>query len=476
VHRRAFVTNDAGVNTPLRRLIVVFCVVQLAAVFGRSGELRVGAAAVVITPPVGTPMAGYFNTRLAEGTHDDLFAKAMVFEQDGARAALVALDLVSLARPTVEAARTLIEKATGIPGDAVMISATHSHTGPVLADPSKPNAAFGGDSDLARNYTRALPQKIAEAVKQAAARLVAARLSAGVGREESLPFNRRYFMQDGTVGWNPGKLNPRIVKPAGPVDPAVPVVYAESLDGRPLATYVNFAMHQDTTGGLQFSADYAGALSQLLGKVRSPEMVTLFTIGCAGNVNHVNVSTKDPQKGPAEAARIGTILAGEVIKTYPRLVPVPTTAPRVKSERVKLPLPALASGDIDRARAILARMASKPPPKFLEIVWAFKVLDIYGRDGRPQEVEVQVIALGDDLAWVSLPGEMFTEFGLAIKAQSPFKHTILAELANGSIGYIPTRRAYGEGNYEPVNARCAEGSGEMLVDTALRLLKELKPD
>src|SRR6185503_12229669 len=111
-------------------------------------------------------------------------------------------------------------------------------------------------------------------------------------------------------------------------------------------------------------------------------------------------------------------------------------------------------------------------PKFLEKVWAFKVLDLYGRDGKPQEVEVQVIALGPDLAWVSLPGEIFVELGLAIKAASPFKNTIIAELANGAIGYIPTRRAFAEGNYEPVSARCAEGSGEMLVDAALRLLKQ----
>ena len=74
---------------------------------------------------------------------------------------------------------------------------------------------------------------------------------------------------------------------------------------------------------------------------------------------------------------------------------------------------------------------------------------------------------------VSLPGEIFVELGLAIKKASPFKHTFIAELANGSIGYIPNRSAYAEGNYEVVSARCAEGSGEMLVDAAVKLLKEL---
>lgn len=82
-----------------------------------------------------------------------------------------------------------------------------------------------------------------------------------------------------------------------------------------------------------------------------------------------------------------------------------------------------------------------------------------------------MISLGDDLAWVSLPGEIFVELGLSIKAASPFRTTILAELANGSVGYIPTRVAYPQGNYEVVSARCAEGSGEKLVDVALKQLR-----
>jgi neutral ceramidase len=457
-----------------RLLTLLFLVLTSVFSLCSAGDLRVGAAAVKVTPPMGIPMAGYYNTRLAEGTHDDLMAKAIVFEQDGAKAALVALDLVSLARPTVEEARRLISQQTGVRGDAVMISATHSHTGPLLSLGSTRNSAYGGEMDIAKNYTASLPQKIAESVKLAEANLIVAKLSTAVGREDTLPFNRRFFMKDGTVGWNAGKLNPNIVKPAGPIDPDVPVVFAESLTGKPLATYVNFAMHLDTVGGMQFSSDYPFTLAKILGRVKSPDMLTLFTIGCAGDINHVNTGSKDPQKGHVEAARIGTVLAGEVLKTYTRLAPVKTTAPRVRSEIVKLPLPELAPGDVEKARELATRTGGKNEPTFLEKVWAFKVLDVYGREGKPQEVEVQVIALGDDLAFVSLPGEVFVELGQAIKQASSFKHTIIAELANGSIGYIPTKRAFTEGNYEPISARCAEGSGEMLVEAAGRLLKELK--
>jgi hypothetical protein len=113
-----------------------------------------------------------------------------------------------------------------------------------------------------------------------------------------------------------------------------------------------------------------------------------------------------------------------------------------------------------------------PKTTFLEKVKAYQVLDVAGRDGQPWEVEVQVIALGDRVAWVSLPGEMFVELGLAVKKASPFPYTLIAELANGSVGYVPDRAAYAQGNYEVVSARCAEGSGERLVEVAERLLKE----
>jgi neutral ceramidase len=451
-------------------LLLVFSIaVPLSA-----AELRVGASAVNITPPPGTPMAGYYHARAAEGIHDELFAKALVLELDGTRAALVALDLISTTRPIVEEARRQIEETTSIPGGHVMISATHSHTGPLLSGRGLRDSVLGGGTDLARRYSEELPAKIAEAVRQAASALQPARASVGRGREESIAFNRRFHMRDGSVGWNPGVLNPNILKPAGPIDPDVHVVSFVS-DEQPLATYVNHAVHLDTVGGTQISADMPYTVSRLLGESLGPETVTVYTTGCCGDVNHINVEWGAPQKGHVTAARMGTILAAEVLRTWPRLEAVEPSSLRIASETVKLPLARIEPGDVEQAQDLVERLRSSanPRPKFLEQVHAFKALDVAAREGQPLEVEVQVVALGDQLAWVSLPGEIFVELGLAIKHDSPFEHTIIAELANGSIGYIPTRRAWTQGNYEVVSARCAEGSGEMLVDAAVRLLKEL---
>lgn len=437
--------------------------------------LTVGAAQVDITPPVGIPMAGYYSVRGAEGTHDPLWAKVIVFEQDGTRAALVGLDLITTTFGMVTEARQAIEAKTGIPGSHVMISATHSHTGPVLAGRGPRDDVFGGNSNLVGEYMKVLPQKIAEAVTKADAARRPARISQVIGNEENLAFNRRFHMMDGTVGWNPGKKNPRIVRPAGPVDAAVPIVYVEGTDGKPIAAYVNFAMHLDTVGGMYFSSDYAYTLSKALTAAKGESLVTLFTIGCAGDINHINVKSPLPQKGHGEAARIGTRLAGEVLRAWDDLTPATEGKMFVSRETVDLPLAPITPADVEKAREVAdqVRGGAKPAPKFLDQVHAFKTLDVQARLGKPYAVEVQVIALGDDVAFVSLPGEIFVRIGLEIKKQSPFKNTIIAELANGAIGYIPDRPAYPEGNYEVVSARCAEGSGELLIASAVKQLNAL---
>src|SRR5262245_3898259 len=98
-----------------------------------AAELKVGAAATVITPPEGTPLAGYYSERGSKTVIDDIYSKAIVLEVGDTKAALVVCDLISLPRHIVTEARRLIEAATGIPGGHVMLSATHTHTGPVLA-------------------------------------------------------------------------------------------------------------------------------------------------------------------------------------------------------------------------------------------------------------------------------------------------------------------------------------------------------
>ena len=118
-------------------------------------------------------------------------------------------------------------------------------------------------------------------------RLVPAQAAVAIGREETISFNRRYLMQDGTVQTSPGKADPAIVRgilrPAGPIDPDVGVVTFDEVGGDPLVTLVNFAIHLDTIGGNQPSADFPFQINTLLASVRRPDMLTVFAAGAAGN-------------------------------------------------------------------------------------------------------------------------------------------------------------------------------------------------
>jgi neutral ceramidase len=322
-----------------------------------------------------------------------------------------------------------------------------------------------------------LPAKIAECVRHAHERLEPAQLKVARSRCEGLTFNRRYFMRDGTVGWNPGKLNPQIVLPAGPSDAELGIFYVErpgaSGPAQGIATYVNFAMHTDTTGGSKISADWPGALARVLAGYHGAHHQTFTGLGACGNLNHLDFNWGWPQSSPSEQHRIGTVLGAAVFQAYKELQPVAGAQLCAAMERVALDPPEITPQQVEEARRVLAEAPNDRGANFMRLVRAYRTLDVAARQGQPHQAEVQVLSLGSDVAWVGLPGEVFVELGLAIKRRSPFPHTYVVSLANDNIGYIPDRRSYAEGNYEPESARCAAGSGEKLVETAVGLLTRL---
>lgn len=135
------------------------------------GDLRVGRASARITPPAGMPMHQGF-VQGPDSIHDDRYAKAMVLEKDGVMAAMIVCDMALVKRAVVEQARILIEAFAGIPGDRVIISATHCHAGPAVY--GSPETGQTPQAEIARQYFLWLPQKIAEAVVAASAKLMIA--------------------------------------------------------------------------------------------------------------------------------------------------------------------------------------------------------------------------------------------------------------------------------------------------------------
>ena len=449
-------------------------VLAVAAVVN-AADLQAGLATTDITPPKGARLSGYFNERLNTATHDPLQAKAVVFAQGQTRAALVFCDLIGVPADVTAKARAEAARRTGIPADHIMVAGTHTHTGPLFCGPirnrlhAKATAANGGkDPAEPIDYPAMLVERIAAAAEKAAAAAQPVRLEAGsVEQSPQISFNRRFHMKDGSVRFNPGQQNPEIVRAAGPIDPQLSVVLLRPLEGKPLGCLTVFPLHLDTTGGTEYSADYPYYLEQSLRAELGSQLISLFGTGTCGDINHIDVKVPDRRS----AAELGPLLAKTVLAAVRTLKPI-EGALAVRKATYDAPLHRFTPEELAKAEQDFAGIESGKVP-FLELVRACTVLDLHDRKVTSIPLDVQVFRLSGDLAVVALPGEVFAELGLAIKKASPFRHTLIIELANDNPAYIPTRKAFEEGSYETVNSRCVPGTGEKLVEIAIGLLKEV---
>lgn len=455
----------------------------------QSEEFKLGATKTRMTPPVGSIIGDSYGIRVSEGVHDELYIKTLVFEQGGEKVAFITLDAISLPHLLVMKSRQLISQQTGIAANNIILNATHAHAGPQM------NPLFwdvvGGPAKLkSQEYTHKLPELIAASVKSAVSKIQPVRVSVGSVQENTISFNRRYLMKDGTFRTNPGKSNPNIVRPAGPIDPALSIVYFESLDKKPVAILVNFALHVAVVGGNRFSSDFPGVMSDLIGKVQGEEVVTIFTNGTSGNINHVDVSNPDQLGGFDESRRIGTVLAGRVLSALPSLRSIQVKSLKAKVHAVNLPVfQTVEQSEAEWAKDVISKFGKSGAPAFADVVSAWRMLDLVKyqgglearhkstttvpltKDGTELETEVSVIAFGDQMALVGFPGDAFVELGLGIKLNSPFPFTIVSEQSgNGTISYMPNKKAFPEGQYEVNSVRYSSGGGEALVEAVIENL------
>ncbi len=456
--------------------IALGCILGFIASGASAVDLSVGAAAVDITPPVPYRMEGYFSERLSTGTHDPLWAKALVLRQGAEQIALVFCDLAMVPAAVTTPARRLAEKQTGIPADRILIAATHSHTGPLYASSLREYlhqqavAKHGSDPYEKVDYPAELARKLAQAVADAHKALQPAKLEAGLARQQGLSFNRRFHMKDGSVRFNPGKLNPAIVRPAGPIDPDVGILLARRAgDRQPLALLTVFALHLDTVGGTLYSADYPYYLERSLRQSLEQGLVSLFGNGTCGDINHFDVKTRDTLK----TQYIGETLAATVKAKLAELKSLDQPQLAARSRVVPLPLRPYTAAEIDWAKQTMHKLGTREVP-FLDQVRAYEIMNFVDRGPGPLPALVQAFRLSDELAVVGLPGEVFVDLGLAIKKASPFAVTMVVELSQDCPDYVPTRKAFSEGSYETVCSWIQPGGGEKLVEAAIDLLQELK--
>ena len=455
-------------------------------------SLQVGIAVVDITPPVGFPMAGYYHERLAEGSIDPLKAKAIVFRDGQVEAALVVCDLIGIAVDLSLAVRKRASEMTGIPVSNIVITATHSHTAPDYMKELYLHLGNENKDPLRSSYIEKLVAGPVEAIAKAQSSAKRSVLEFGSTRQKpTVSFNRRSVMRDGSVRTWISHDNPDVVRAAGPIDPDVELLTIRDETGQATCVLSNFALHLDTVGGMKWSADYPYFIEQSLRNSIGSNLVSIFATGTCGDINHVDPKSRERNKADV----IGNSIGDSILQQIPNLKAVNEPTLVVKSRVVTL-LQDASKEEVASSVVTLQSARRKEKVEFLDHVTAHKKLmldqfrhrDPYANTvehitwglsrslagvGETIPVEVNVITIGRDFAIVCLPGEVFVELGLAIKQGSPFTTTMVVELSNCvETVYVPNRAAYAGGSYEVTNSALRPGGGEILVETALSLLRE----
>jgi len=442
-----------------------------------------------ITPAVGMEQPGGYSKVFHRAVHDPCKVRAAVFQDDARRAALVGVDALIVPRAVVLAARKRIQERCGIPPEAVMVGASHSHSsGPVgMVQPGEydhasalvRDLAYGKSSAADAGYLRTVESAIVEAVCQADAARRASRTGFGKGIENQVAFNRRFRMKNGITWTHPGKGNPEIVEAAGPTDPEVTVLGTWTPDGKLLGCVVNFCCHATTAPG-GISANWIYYLEKTIRGMLAPDAVVVFLQGFCGDVTQVDNLDPHVNPGAEEWCRlVGGRVGAEAVKVLLSMHPGDAAPLDARSRVLRIPRRVPSRATLDRA----LRTVRLDPKEAGMTEWVFAketvMLDALIARERHVDAEIQAIQVGPAV-FVSAPGEMFCQLGLDIKAGSPFKLTCPVELANGCVGYVPTEEALGPrgGGYETrltSYTNLVPSAGKQMVEAGVELAREMKP-
>ncbi|MFN3486269.1 MAG: hypothetical protein ACK44W_12415, partial [Planctomycetota bacterium] len=396
---------------------------------------------------------------------DPLYAVACVVSDGRTPVALVGVDAIFIGKQTVTQARERIARNTGIPAANVLVAASHTHTGGPL------HLCHGVEPDP--SYQDRVANAVAKAVEDAWAALRPCEVGVGLGKEETISFNRRFFMKDGREITHPGKPgtphHSKIVRPAGPIDPDVGVLAVRTPEGEVAGVVVNFACHATAVGGDLFSADFIGPLRKHLKAAYGEGCQVVFLNGASGDITQVDNRAPGNDFGAARSERMGAKLAAEVVRTIGRMSWLKTLSTAVVTETV--PVRIRPEPDVAAERPAYG-LGSGPEDRYA--VERKKVAEM--RQKTPMlDCEVQGLRIGP-LGIATNGAEYFVEYGLRIKEASPHRYTWFVELANEYIGYVCTAQAYVAGGYEPRTAETsflASDAGQRLLEGALRALNRV---
>ena len=435
-----------------------------------SGNLKAGAAAIDISPVDSQFLFGYPHVeRYSEGIHDRLWASALYLTDGVTQMIFVANDIIYVSKEIAASARAKINAATGVPQNNIMLTATHTHSGPIV------KGLFGCSGDKVvpsadKAYEALFENKIVEAAIAAFKSPVAAKVGLGLADASCVGTNRR--------------------DPKGPADPQMPVLSVKDIaTDNYLAVMVVCSMHPTVLheDSKLVSGDFPGMSRVFLqDNVVGGGCVVLHHSGPCGNQSPRHVTRENTY---AEAIRLGSELGKNIEKSlagirYTDSVKLQCKHTCIEFPRRKFPDVATAQKKLDNSIARLKHLRDTNAPRTeirtAECDWfgaeetftlaaaeAAGKLDAVAAACMPAEIQVFSINNWKFVAW---QGEIFVEYALAVKAESP--DTFVISCANGEFsGYIVTQAAADEGGYEASNAMFAPQSGDMLVKKSLELIK-----
>jgi neutral ceramidase len=409
-------------------VILACCVINASA----QGTLKAGVGKADITPPIGTPLAGY-GARAAKpstGVHDPCEARALVIDNGTQRLAFVAVDHLGFDHGMVERIRAIASEATHISADHIFVMSSHTHSGGGAFMEMLPALATILAGKFDPNARSFYEQRTAEAIIAADKNLKPARIAFGAGEARGISRFRSTW------------------PPNGPVDPEVGVARIDSAaSGKPMAVLMNFAAHPTVLGpdNMTFSADYVGYARRAVEKMIGGDVVAIFANGAQGTVAP-RAFLGDDQWERAE--NVGTILAAEVFKVVLMVKPQDSVAIRL-------------------TRSPLA-LKFIPPPSFPPGLSYPAVYDS----------EVSAVSFDSKFAFVTVPGELSSILNIQVKERGRllgFEKTFLLGLTNDALGYILSEDEYRHKTYESTISLFGSNFGSFITNEAFASLEKLRP-
>jgi hypothetical protein len=397
-------------------------------------ELKAGVARVDITPTTLMQMYGYANRKCgpANGTHDPLFAKALVLEAGDSRMAVVTMDLGAIVSEHLRS-----EAASRLNIPVLLLSVSHDHSAPSFL-PYGSNPSTNAEANA---YLAELEHKVFAAVEEASKSMFPAKLGVARGSLQ-LGYNRLLLRDDGRARALFDNME-RV--PYGPVDPEFVLLRVDDMRGNPKALLVHYATHSVVLGptNCKYSADYPGAMQSMVEKGINGAQV-MFVQGGAGDINPLFEARSGNEEADFKVVKtMGELLGAEVLRV---------------NKNVK---PLAAINEAFRSKADL--------------------LTFNDRWDKTQKLDVGIttIMLGHDIAIAAVPGEPMHKLQQMWKEQSDMPVPLFYgyTYSAGGIwpGYIPDIRSAAYGGYgADVTTRIEVGAGEKIMLRHIQNLYELR--